>query len=491
MEKQVRLKHPRDRRRRYRQLNKFFNAMAKPFRSDPDKIGDNGLTRLQQAIRDNDLSRAASLIKAGANINFAGNMIYPPLHFCLDKARTNIALLLLQAGADVNLQDTHGRTPLHRAAEHCHESFVFALLKAGADPNIPDRDGKTALHVLSTAKPELIDVLVKHNANINAADKNGNTPLHTFLDKPVMVERLLMNGADPNQRNIIGYSPYMLMLDEKRFQQYHKVLQHMLAHKADLGSTNELGETILHLAARLDMTDTFNKALSSAELTVKDCNGNNVLHALVRTNNVFMLARVLDRAPELLHERNFFGETPLADLAGRADQIPFRMTDKMIATARIMIIRGADPSVRDSSTGRTLLHHAVEQDKHEFIEVLIKHKINLDIIDKSGKSALHIAIERKNMELLDRLLDAGANPDLTDAKGWTLLDRLAEKQDRDSPVVQRLIVAGGQYNKQLPLHPELMRKNKPSLDKGHLDKRDLDKGSIDKGITKPAPRFKP
>src|SRR5690606_10285643 len=62
-----------------------------------------------------------------------------------------------------------------------------------------------------------------------------------------------------------------------------------------------------------------------------------------------------------------------------------------------------------------------------------------------------------NLEMIDLLLDLGADPDLTDARGWTVLDRLAEKNDRDSPVVQRLIVGGAQYQKQLPLNPELMR----------------------------------
>lgn len=455
--------------------------MGKPFRRDPDRIGDNGLTRLQEAIRTNDLKQAALLIKDGANVNLRGNMVFPPLHYALEKNRTTIAVLLMQSGADVNLQDTNGRTPLHYACENCHEAFIFALLKLDADPNIPDKSGQTPLHVLSTSKPELAGVLVRGGANVNARDENGNTPLHLFLDKPAMVEHLLRSGADPNIKNDIGYSPYMLMLEEDRFREYHKILQNMVAFRADLGSTNQLGETVLHLAARLEMPETFNQVLRTADLTLRDAEGNNVLHALVRTQNVAMIARVLEQNDTLLDQQNNHGKSPLAELCARATIKPHQISDRFMATARFLLARGADPAATDYE-GRTLLHHAVEQGRDEFIDTLIRYHAPLDVVDHKGKSALHIAIDKKDIELIDKLLDAGANPDLKDSKGWTILDRLAASGDRDSPVVQRLIVAGGQYNKQLPLNPDMMRpvKNgqgnamtKDSLRKDVISKDDI------------------
>jgi len=456
------------------------------FKSDPNKVMDTGYTRLQKAISDNDLATVTGLIKLGADVNYRGNLMYPPLHLALEKDRHNIAVALLQAGADVNLQDADGKTPLHRAAMQSQETFVRALLKLGADANIKDDTGKTPLHVVSTAQPDLIDLLVAGKARINEKDENGNTPLHAFLDKPVMVDQLLKNGADPNQKNDYGVSPYMMMLEEERLAKYPKVLQQLLAYKADLGSTNPLGETVLHLAARLEMSETFYNVIDDSDLRVKDSAGNNVLHALARTQNVSMMLKIINKAPELLHDENIYGRTPLAELARRADRPPYHIDEKFITAARIMINAGADPSAADEN-GRTLMHHAVLQDKQNFIEFLHSRKINLDVVDKNGQAALHIAIDKKNLTVLDRLLDMGADPDLTDSRGWTVLDRLAEKNDRNSPTVQRLIVAGGQYQKQLPLNPELMRKrpggfnglSKGSLDKGTLD---LDKGKTAGGF---------
>ena len=441
--------------------------MADIFRGDPNKIQDTGYTRLQKAIVQNDLASVVALIKAGADVNLRGNLLYPPLHLALDKDRHNIAVALIQHGADVNLQDAAGKTPLHRAVMQSQETFVRTLLKLGADPNLKDEQGKTPLHVVATAQPDLIDILVKGNANPNAQDKDGNTPLHTFLARPVMVEHLLKNGADPNLKNDFGVSPYMMMLEEERIRDYPKVLQQMLAFKADVGSTNQLGQTILHMAARLELGDTFNNILPNCEICARDVNGNNVLHALARTQNAEMIEKVVKMAPQLLKDVNVSGRTPLGELVRRADRPPYRIDDKYIAAARIMINAGAEPSATDDR-GRTLLHYAIEQNQLGLVEYLMSKGIDPDVRDREGKAALHVALDKKNLTALDRLLDLGADPDLTDPRGWTVLDRLAEKEDRDSSYVQRLIVAGGQYKKQLPLNPELMRKTRTGLDKGKL-----------------------
>ena len=461
-----------------KELKNFFNKVAGIFKSDPNGIQDTGYTRLQKAIVQNDLSTVTALIKAGADINLRGNLMYPPLHLALDKDRHSIAVALIQAGADVNLQDATGKTPLHRAAMQAQETFVRTLLKLGSDPNIKDEQGKTVLHVTSTAQPDLIDLLVSNNANVNAQDSDGNTPLHTFLGRSNMVEKLLKNGADPNVKNNFGISPYMMMLEEDRIKEYPKVLQQMLAFKADVGSTNKLGETILHLAARLEMNETFENALKGCDLCTRDVNGNNVLHALVRTQNTAMISKVLEKAPELLKDVNIRGLTPLGELVRRAERAPYWIDDKFIAAARMLVNAGADPNATDEQ-GRTMLHYAVHQKQLPLVEFLMLKKINPDTPDKDGRTALHIAIENKNLPMLDRLLDLGADPDLIDSRGWTVLDRLAEKDDRNSPCVQRLIVAGGQYKKQLPLNPELMRKRPDKLDKGRLTSTGfgLDKGT--------------
>lgn len=456
-------------------MKSFFNKAIRYFQSDPNEIGSGGYTRLQAAIAGNDIKKVKALVKSGADLNLRGSLIFPPLHYALDKDRRDIALILLEAGADINLQDAEGKTPLYHASVQGQEGFIRALLKMGALPDIADHAGLAPLHVLSTSLPGVIEVFARHKARLDIQDNEGNTPLHLHLGKTQMAEGLLLAGASPNVRNRSGVSAYMMVLEDEQNARRQKIMQLMLDRDADLRSTNQLGETILHLAARLEMRDAFNKAVDRCELSVRDAAGNNVLHALVRRQNLSMISKVLDRVPELLQQKNTAGLTPLGELAGRATR-PLGMTDGLLAAARLMILRGADPSAQDQD-GCTLLHHAVTQDRGDFVRFLmLDGKINPDLLNNGGKAALHIAInkaqESGNLDMLDLLLDLGADPDLTDDRGWTVLDRQAGKGDRDSPVVQRLIVAGGQYQKQLPLNPELMRKRK-SGERKEIDKSPL------------------
>lgn len=439
------------------ELKNFFNNMSGFFGGDPNKVDENGFTRLQRAILKNDLGKAVALIKAGADVNFRGSMMYPPLHLALDQDRHGIALALIQAGADVNLQDTMGRTPLFHAARQNQDNFISMLLKLDADPNIADDEGKTPLHVLGTARPTLVDLLVSYKADPNIRDDQGKTPLHYFLDKPMMVDRLLQSKADPNIADKKGLSPFTTLLVDKGFEKNSLALRQMLAAGADVNARGETGETLLMMAARLQQRDLFNAALLRADLKLSDQSGNNVMHILAYNQNASMIVNVLDRAPELLKEKNHAGLTPLGALCdavyGRHWAVQSNVLDSVI---RLMVVRGADPNAQDKN-GRTLLHFAVQTCRTELAEYLLARGAKPDTRDAKGATALHLAIERKDMDMLDLLLDCGADPDLTDDRGWTVLDRLAEKGDRQSPVVQRLIVAGGQYQKQLPLNPELMR----------------------------------
>jgi len=435
----------------------MFNAFAGFFRGDPNRVDDDGFTRLQRAVMQNNLSRVISLIKKGADVNYRGSMIFPPLHLALDKDRQAIALALVQAGADINLKDAQGRAPLHHAALHSQENFVNMLLKLGADPNVQDDHGKTPLHLLGTARPSLIDAFVSYKASPNLRDDEGNTPLHLFYDRPQMADRLLRNGADANIANAKGVTPYQQMLDEAVIEKLPAVLHGMLRYDADVNACNGMGETLLHLAARMGNHDFFTGVLRKCNVGACDKKGNTVLHVLAETQNTLFLTRVLDVAPELLHVENHRGRTPLGELAQIANNgHTGGKPDSLESMARMLLIHKADPNAADGN-GRTLLHYAAARGRTEFAEYLLSKKADPNVPDTKGKAPLHLAIEQKNLEMIDLLLDLGADPDLTDARGWTVLDRLAEKNDRDSPVVQRLIVGGGQYNKQLPLNPGLMR----------------------------------
>lgn len=438
-------------------MRKFFNDVSDFFKRNPNGYDGAIYTKLQRAVVNNDLAKIEILLKAGANVNLGSSFASPPLHLGIMYNHQMAVLTLLKAGADVNRRDKRGYTPLHYAVEHGQESFVIALLKSGADPNIVDNAGKSPLHLVPRSAPQLIDILAKYKADVGLPDAAGDTPLHLFLDEDEMAQKLLTYGADPNARNRENVSPYTMMLADYRLLRHQSTLQMMFALKADVDAVNHLGETILHLSARLEMENVFFAKMTCANLLAVDFRGNNVLHVLAKTQNARMVTQVLLNAQGLIHDKNNAGQTPLEELVRHTAQFNSTLDGKFIATALLFLAYKAKPDSTDRA-GRSLLHHAVIHDKMDFLDLLMIKGLNPDLVDNNGKTALHYAIERKNICAMDILLDGGTDPDMTDDRGWTILDRLAESGDRDSPRVQRLIVGGGQYNKQLPLHPEMIRR---------------------------------
>lgn len=438
-------------------MRRFFNAIANFLGSDPNGVDDNGITRLQRAVIKGDLNWVQSLVKAGADINFRGELLYPPLHLALERDRHAIALYLIGTGADINLPDRLGKTPLHHALLQGQDNIVRTLLRLNADPNTTDSDGNTPLHTMATAHPDIVSEMRRHKANINARDRKGRTPLHIYMQHLPMAEELFKNGADPNISDYSLTTPFMKVLENEALLKSPGILRLFLKHGADLRAKNSNGETFLHRVIRLDIREFFPEALRKSDLSIKDYEGDTVLHALLRRPDPQMVEQVLRRAPELLKEKNHDGRTPMESLIYRAGQAAFSTSySKIEATALAMVSHGAEINTADDD-GMTLLHYAVRNYRYDFAEGIARLGIDLDLKNKKGKAALHLAIEKEDMRMIDALLDLGADPDLTDEKGWTVLDRLAEKGDRNSPVVQRLIVAGADYKKQLPLNPDLMR----------------------------------
>ncbi len=129
---------------------------------------------LDAAARFGSLGIVKFLLDKGANANAGANDGRTPLYQALRHWRTEVANMLIQRGADVNAKTEEGWTPLHLAAINGMESTVRLLLANGAAVNARDNQGATPLAWAigkgpkdigrSSARPELIEVLVKSGA---------------------------------------------------------------------------------------------------------------------------------------------------------------------------------------------------------------------------------------------------------------------------------------------------------------------------------------
>jgi len=150
---------------------------------------------------------------------------------------------LRQQGVDINAQGERGVTPLEWALLHKDRRAMETLLRAGADPSRPGVGGATVLHLAAMANdPSYLRLLLDHGADPNAP--HGVTqapPLDAALMNPGddAFDLLLAHHADPNRADRLGNTPLHVAAKVHRT---HCVLR-LLEAGADATRSNQQGAT--------------------------------------------------------------------------------------------------------------------------------------------------------------------------------------------------------------------------------------------------------
>jgi len=212
---------------------------------------------------------------------------------------------------------------------------------------------------------------------------DGSTPLQwaVFNGDLATAQRLLKDGADPRAVNNYGVDAMQLAADIADTS----LIQALLKAGADPNSANPDGETALHLVAR--------------------------------SGNV-EAAKLVLKAGAKVDARERFGEqTPLMWASSR------RQPQMM----ELLISKGADinavSAVRDYQRvataesraksmdrgGFTPLMYAARENCRACVDVLLKHKVDVNLPDPSRVVPLSIAMLNGNWDIAKRLVEAGAD----------------------------------------------------------------------------------
>jgi hypothetical protein len=104
-----------------------------------------------------------------------------PLHSAAIHGNLEIVQVLLEYGVDVDTQDRFGNTPLVSAifhGDHYDVRVARLLIAHGADPNARNLGGYTLLHRASErGRIEIVRLLIEHGAIVEVKDDEGRTPL--------------------------------------------------------------------------------------------------------------------------------------------------------------------------------------------------------------------------------------------------------------------------------------------------------------------------
>lgn len=377
------------------------------------------------------------LMKHGANVNSVDLTKATPLHLAVAARKPQAAIALINyAKADIALKDQCGNTPLHTAVSqpNTQNEAVFNNILRAYRTHSGFSD---ALDIRNDQDQTPIETALDHG-KMDAA--KALLPAYTSVNSQgTLMQRTLLHSAINRLNNPVNNSgEFIAQLLEKDgidfdlkdrngntalhycFENIHKPAMADLALTLiDLGAsiytTNNDGETLLHLFSKMD-----NKANPDNEENIKKLA--NKLRDILKSNQANVNSEGgTQSATDLCAVQNKQGETPL------------HVALKHNNTLLIDLLAEISPlDVRDND-GFTPLHLAAQTGALKPFEVLstydndkAKQCINLE--DEEGRTALHHAYHSKTQakgsakfstleQIIKKMLDLGANTEISDHAG--------------------------------------------------------------------------
>ena len=151
--------------------------------------------------------------------------------------------------------------------------------------------------------------------------------------------------------------------------------------KYDINEVDEGGNTALHLAAAMNDSDLITFfVIKKADIDLKNFDSKTPLHIAIESGS-FDAAQTLVSFGANIFARNGEGKTAI-DLGFEKD-----------ANYYDIFITTKTSEIRDSQTGRNLVHYLVQTKNEQGIETCIKKHIPLSIPDNEGLTPLDVAFQ--------------------------------------------------------------------------------------------------
>ena len=223
----------------------------------------SGDTALHVAAREGHLNIVRYLCEAFEKPNFridvANKDMKRPLHEAAQFSNGEVLKYLINKGATVDSLKRADWTPLMLACtktgSEAHEC-IAALLNAKANQFLKNKDGWTSLHMVCRSGDETaFDLLVNESIKcINDRSNNGRSALHiaAFHGHERLIDRLVkLNANLLSARDSSGSTP----LHEATKGSHLTVVKKLIKLGADVRATDNVGQTILHVAALTGNTE--------------------------------------------------------------------------------------------------------------------------------------------------------------------------------------------------------------------------------------------
>jgi ankyrin repeat protein len=416
-------------------------AACPTYAADPD-----GTTPLHWAVRDDDIAKVRTLLKAGANPNAANRYGVTPLSLAATNRNAAIIDTLLKAGADAKATLPEGQTVLMAAARTGNPEAVKLLLVHGANVNAREASrGETALiWAVAENHAATVKVLLEFGAEVNARSKVLEFPKDRFGLEGVTT--VLPGGS---------WTPLMYAGRQGSFD----AAKALVEAGASLNLTDPDGTTALVLAIINGHYDTAALlAEKGADPNIADSTGMAALYAAVDMNTLgevygrpgrkpadkssaldlmkILLAHKAEPNARLKSPTLFRAHTPGEGTLGEGTTPLMRAARNGDAAAmRILLDHGADPKLvaKNGTTALMLAaglgrglgvfakEYATDSQMLEGVKVLLERGVDVNAVNDNGQTAMHFAAQASD-DIVKILATHGAKLDARDKNGRTPVD---------------------------------------------------------------------
>ncbi|KAH3743653.1 Phosphocholine transferase AnkX [Pelomyxa schiedti] len=324
---------------------------------------------------------------------------------------TELGLLLshISDPTPLHLPDSNGNTALHLAcmaqssfatpspsSTTTEDSCASLLLKCGSNPNVVNNNGDCPIHA-PTCTPSDAALLLKYGAAIDARNKNGKTALHISIESGFTAKSVFLVENNASLDGVMTYRDksgntllHQLATNSEYSPALGKVVSQLLkVHIPWDQEVNNAGCSPLHLACE-------SNSLASIDILLGD------------PSNIIAMTSVC----------NSMGLTPLdqAIYSGSVNAVVSLLQKNATFNKELLL------SFKDSS-GRTMLHKAVELAAPQCIRMLVECGCDVNgPSDNQGPfsdwgTPLHFAARLDSPQCATELLRCGANANSTASLG--------------------------------------------------------------------------
>ena len=386
---------------------------------------ESDLTEMHVACITGNVEKVRILSSNRTCLRATDNYGMTPVHYASCEPATLKILVSVIKQEDTELlymQDGKGNTPLHYAViTGCEETQLLLLsFNYNFDLNIQNIQGNTALHeaVKGETLVDVVEVLILHKGcSPSKPNHEGITPLQisAYSGKMHYVKVLVTSGKCSNEdMGTLLHEAVSLQLIELFLAMLYTCIP-----KFNVNVINNDGETLLHVACKLNYNNTIMKTLvedSRYDLNAQTPCGDTALHLALSSEQ-----EVAEKVQCILQS-----ERCNPNITNSDECTPLHVAvKKEDSEAAVVLLNHSqcNPNIQDL-TGNTPLHMAIGQISLSSVESFLNHKnIDLNIQNIEGNTPLHEAVMRQApVDVVEALaLHKGCNPSIVNNAGMTPL----------------------------------------------------------------------